>query len=228
MKKTKSMRLAVLAASLLCCSLFTVPAYAQSSEPQEETQTAQEPPAETESQPETQNPFSTDGTGTVVDNATDEDGKEFYTITTPDENIFYLVIDKQKTTDNVYFLNAVTEADLLPLAEKSEEETETPAPEPEPEPEPTETPEEVTEPEPDAPDSNLPAILLVGAVALIGGGAGYYLKIYKPKHQAPDLEDDYCEYEEEAPEEVIEEDTEEPGNEDMPPWDTDGEQEDED
>ena len=230
MKKTKSMRLAVLAASLLCCSLFTVPAYAQSSEPQEETQTAQEAPAETESQPETQNPFSTDGTGTVVDNATDEDGKEFYTITTPDENIFYLVIDKQKTTDNVYFLNAVTEADLLPLAEKSGEETETPAPEPEPEPEPepTETPEEVTEPEPDAPDSNLPAILLVGAVALIGSGAGYYLKIYKPKHQAPDLEDDYCEYEEEAPEEVIEEDTEEPGNEDMPPWDMDGEQEDED
>ena len=230
MKKTKSMRLAVLAASLLCCSLFTVPAYAQSSEPQEETQTAQEPPAETESQPETQNPFSTDGTGTVVDNATDEDGKEFYTITTPDENIFYLVIDKQKTTDNVYFLNAVTEADLLPLAEKSEKETETPVPEPEPEPEPepTETPEEVTEPEPDAPDSNLPAILLVGAVALIGGGAGYYLKIYKPKHQAPDLEDDYCEYEEEAPEEVIEEDTEEPDNEDMPPWDMDGEQEDED
>lgn len=225
MKKTKSMRLAVLAASLLCCSLFTVPAYAQSSEPQEET-----PPAETESQPETQNPFSTDGTGTVVDNATDEDGKEFYTITTPDENIFYLVIDKQKTTDNVYFLNAVTEADLLPLAEKSEEETETPVPEPEPEPEPepTETPEEVTEPEPDASDSNLPAILLVGAVALIGGGAGYYLKIYKPKHQAPDLEDDYCEYEEEAPEEVIEEDTEEPGNEDMPPWDMDGEQADED
>lgn len=230
MKKTKSMRLAVLAASLLCCSLFTVPAYAQSSEPQEETQTAQEPPAETESQPETQNPFSTDGTGTVVDNATDEDGKEFYTITTPDENIFYLVIDKQKTTDNVYFLNAVTEADLLPLAEKSEEETETPAPEPESEPEPktTETPEEVVEPEPDAPDSNLFAILLVGAVALIGGGAGYYLKIYKPKHQAPDLEDDYCEYEEETPEEVIEEDTEEPDNEDMPHWDMDGEQEDED
>ena len=59
MKKTKSMRLAVLAAGLLCCSIFTVPAYAQSSEPQEET-----PPAQTEAQPETQNPFSTDGTGT--------------------------------------------------------------------------------------------------------------------------------------------------------------------
>ena len=119
MKKTKSMRLAVLAAGLLCCSIFTVPAYAQSSEPQEETPPAQEAPAETEAQPETQNPFSTDGTGTVVDNATDEDGKEFYTITTPDENIFYLVIDKQKTTDNVYFLNAVTEADLLPSRNRS-------------------------------------------------------------------------------------------------------------
>ena len=225
MKKTKSMRLAVLAAGLLCCSIFTVPAYAQSSEPQEETPPAQEAPAETEAQPETQNPFSTDGTGTVVDNAADEDGKEFYTITTPDENIFYLVIDKQKTTDNVYFLNAVTEADLLPLAEKSEEETAEPAPEPEPEPEPTEAPEETAEPEPEpeaeTPDSNLLAILLVGAVVLIGGGAGYYFKIYKPKHQAPDLEDDYCEYEEEAPEEVVE-DYEEIADEDTPPWDEDG------
>ena len=155
----------------------------------------------------------------MVDNATDEEGKEFYTITTPDENIFYLVIDKQKTTDNVYFLNAVTEADLLPLAEKSEEETAEPAPEPEPEPEPTEAPEETAEPEPEAeaPDSNLLAILLVGAVVLIGGGAGYYFKIYKPKHQAPDLEDDYCEYEEEAPEEVVE-DYEETADEDTPPW----------
>ena len=44
MKKTKSMRLAVLAAGLLCCSIFTVPAYAQSSEPQEETPPAQEAP----------------------------------------------------------------------------------------------------------------------------------------------------------------------------------------
>lgn len=222
MKKTKSMRLAVLAASLLCCSLFTVPAYAQSSEPQEETQTAQEPPAETESQPETQNPFSTDGTGTVVDNATDEDGKEFYTITTPDENIFYLVIDKQKTSENVYFLNAVTVDDLLPLAEQGEEPAEEVIPEPEPES--TEPVEEVTEPEPEPEaektDSPLLSLLLIGAVVLIGGGAGYYFKIYKPKHEAPDLEDDYCEYEDEGPEEIAEE----PEDEDTPPWDEDTEE----
>ena len=46
-------------------------------------------------------------------NATDEDGKEFYTITTADESVFYLVIDKQKTSENVYFLNTVTTDDLL-------------------------------------------------------------------------------------------------------------------
>ena len=91
MKKTKYRRLAAMAASLLCCLIFTVPAYAQSSEPQPETIPA---PAETEAEPETQNPFTPDGTGTVVDNATDEYGKEFYTITTADESVYYLVIDK--------------------------------------------------------------------------------------------------------------------------------------
>ena len=67
MKKIKYRRLAAMAASLLCCLIFTVPAYAQSSEPQPETAPS---PAETEAEPETQNPFTPDGTGTVVDNAT--------------------------------------------------------------------------------------------------------------------------------------------------------------
>ena len=87
---------------------------AQSNEPVAET----EPPAAEET---TTKPFTTDGTGTVVDNATDEDGKEFFTITTPSENVFYLVIDRQRTEENVYFLNAVTEKDLLALAESDPE-----------------------------------------------------------------------------------------------------------
>ena len=190
MKKTKFRRLAAMAASLLCCLIFTVPAYAQSSEPQPETAPA---PAETEAEPETQNPFTPDGTGTVVDNATDEDGKEFYTITTADESVFYLVIDKQKTSENVYFLNTVTTDDLLPLAEQGKEPPKEVTPEPEPKP--TEPVEEVPEPEPEKKDSPLLSLLLIGAVVLAGGGIGYYFKIYKPKHEAPDLEDDYCEYE---------------------------------
>lgn len=211
MKKTKLWRLAAIAAGLFCCTCLTaVPAYAQSSEPQ-----ADPAPAETEApqESETQNPFTPNGTGTVVDNATDEDGKEFYTITTPDENIFYLIIDKQKSSENVYFLNAVTEDDLLPLAEKSRQETAEPEPEPTKEPEKStgETTQPEPEPKPEKTDSSLLSILLMAAVAVIGGGAGYYLKIYKPKHQAPDLEDDYCEYEDEEPEETADEDT--------PPWD---------
>ena len=188
MKKTKPFRLAAMTASLFCAmTLFTIPAYAQSSEPQ----------------PETQNPFTPDGTGTVVDNATDQDGKEFYTITTPDENVFFLVIDNQKSADNVYFLNAVTEDDLLPLAEKGKEKLETPAPEVKPEAEKTDNP--------------MFSLLLIGAVVLIGSGIGYYFKIYKPKHEAPDLEDDYCEYEE--PEEFTEETDEDAEDMDTPPWD---------
>ena len=219
MKKTKFRRLAVMTASLLCCLIFTVPAYAQSNEPQPEATSA---PVETEAEPETQNPFTPDGTGTVVDNATDEDGKEFCTITTADESVFYLVIDKQKTSENVYFLNAVTVDDLLPLAKQGEEPAEEVTPEPEPEP--TEPVEEVTEPEPEPEakktDSPLLSLLLIGAVVLIGGGVGYYFKIYKPKHEAPDLEDDYCEYEDEGPEEIAEE----PEDEDTPPWDEDTEE----
>ena len=215
MKKTKYRRLAAMAASLLCCLIFTVPAYAQSSELQPETAPA---PAETEAEPETQNPFTPDGTGTVVDNATDEDGKEFYTITTADESVFYLVIDKQKTSENVYFLNTVTTDDLLPLAEQGKEPPKEVTPEPEPKP--TEPVEEVPELEPEKKDRPLLSLLLIGAVVLAGGGIGYYFKIYKPKHEAPDLEDDYCEYEDGELEEIAEE----PEDEDTPPWEEDTEE----
>ena len=154
----------------------------------------------------------------MVDNATDEDGKEFYTITTADESVFYLVIDKQKTSENVYFLNTVTVDDLLPLAEQGKEPPKEVTPEPEPKP--IEPVEEVPEPEPEKKDSPLLSLLLIGAVVLAGGGIGYYFKIYKPKHEAPDLEDDYCEYEDGELEEIAEE----PDDEDTPPWEEDTEE----
>lgn len=223
----KSRILASMLCAVLMVGVLTVPAYAGGGDESEGSEyvpwVGLEPvdPLPVEQPPEPQ-PFTPDGTGTVVDNATDEDGKEFYTITTADESVFYLVIDKQKTSENVYFLNAVTVDDLLPLAEQGEEPAEEVTPEPEPEP--TEPVEEVTEPEPEPEaektDSPLLSLLLIGAVVLIGGGAGYYFKIYKPKHEAPDLEDDYCEYEDEGPEEIAEE----PEDEDTPPWDEDTEE----
>jgi hypothetical protein len=63
-------------------------------------------------------PFTPDGTGTVIDNATNADGKEFFSIKTDDGNEFYIVVDRQRTADNVYLLNAVSENDLASLAKQ--------------------------------------------------------------------------------------------------------------
>ena len=181
MRRWRTLTVALCAAVLLCG--FSTTAYAGGGEDYTETTGGYDPALEETPEPEP-NPFTPDGTGTVVDNATDEDGKEFFTITTPSENVFYLVIDRQRSGENVYFLNAVTEEDLLALAEISEEPA---APEPTPEPEPAPEPE----PEPEK-KSNPGALLLVLALALIGGGAGWYFKVYRPKHQqAPEPEEDY-------------------------------------
>lgn len=146
------------------------------------------------------NPFTPDGTGTVMDNATDGDGKEFLTITTEDENVFYLIIDRQKNSENVYLLNAVTEDDLMALAQKSgnhgttdnndstsaipttEPAPQTPSPAPDQEPEKTIAPS--------AGNNSAGATAFIVFAVLIVGGAGYYFKIYKPKKHAPDIDDD--------------------------------------
>ena len=61
------------------------------------------------------------GQGTVVDNVTGENSREFFTIATQDENTFYLIIDRQSNSENVYFLDTVKESDLLSLAEKDKD-----------------------------------------------------------------------------------------------------------
>ena len=165
-----------------------------------------------------QKPLTPDGQASVLDNATDQEGKEFYTFTTPDENVFYLVIDRQRESENVYFLNAVTERDLLELAEKDKEggaggESAIPA---------VEVcsctkqcvagkvdtacpvckndlksctgePEETEAPEEERPEKPKKGsggtFLFILLAALAAGGAGYYLKVYKPKHDLDDAED---------------------------------------
>lgn len=157
------------------------------------------------------NPFTPEGSATVVDNATDSHGKEFYTIMTPDENVFYLVIDKQRDSENVYFLNAVTESDLMALAQKDTQtqaavtatEPEKPPEETEPVTEPPAQPgEPKEEPEPPAPKSNNGILFLALAAALAAGGLGYYFKVYKPKHELDDAED-IDEFDFEGPEEPM-------------------------
>ena len=211
----KSRMLASTLCAVLMVGVLTVPAYAGGGGESEGSEyvpwVGLEPvdPLPVEQPPEPQ-PFTSDGTGTVVDNATDEDGKEFFTITTADEAVFYLVIDRQRSTENVYFLNAVTVSDLMALAEQDQEpEAPPPVTEPDPEPEPDPAPE----PEPQK--SGWAGMLLAAlAVLALGGGAGWYFKIYRPKQQrAAEPEEDHADYDE--PDDY----------DDAPPWDVDDEDE---
>lgn len=175
-------------------------------------------------------PFTPNGQATVVDHASEEDGKEFFTITTANNNVFYLIVDRQREEENVYFLNAVTETDLLSLAQADEQ----PELILEPEEEPTcsctqkceagdvntlclvckenrkacvgEVPEE---PEPEAKESNAGLILFVVLTLAVGGAVGWYFKIYRPKQEFIEDEDGEEEESEEFGTETINEDEEE-------------------
>lgn len=164
--------------------------------------------------------FTPDGTGTVLDSATGEDGdKQFYTITTEAGNVFYLIIDGKRDDNNVYFLNGVTEADLMALAEKNDGSVSViPAADVCTCKEKCEAgkvntscpvckndlngcagkekpaePEEPAEPEQPKKDTGSVGTIIFIIVALIVvGGVGYYVKIVRPKQQAAD-EDEFDE-----------------------------------
>jgi hypothetical protein len=138
-------------------------------------------------------PFTPDGTGSVIDNASEGDGKEFFTVETADGNVFYLIVDRQRNAENVYLLNAVTEDDLSSLAKPGNGKTDTPesavtvpetantpAPTPEATPEPT--------PEPAKSGGNTGMIGIMIVVLIVVGGAGYYFKIVRPKKNGGDYE----------------------------------------
>ena len=145
--------------------------------------------------------------------------KQFITVQTSGGNTFYIVIDYDKPVNEeeeqyqTYFFSVVDEADLLAAAEAAGVElracactvkcaagavnTDCPVCAinmsecvgTEPEPEPVEEPEPQSELEQ---KSNTRTLLLILAVALIGGGAWWYFKVYRPKHQrAAQPEEDY-------------------------------------
>lgn len=172
------------------------------------------------------NPFTPDGQATVVDEATDSDGKTFYTFTTPEGNVFYLIIDHQRESENVYFLNAVTENDLLALAESSGNGNSgaipTPDPVPQPDPEPTPDPE----PEPEAKSGGNGTMIFIVIAIIALGGAGYYIKIVRPKQQAAAMGDDDEDFEDEDDGEEMEFEDEPEDDEDYSDDEVDPEAED--
>ena len=151
-----------------------------------------------------------------------ETGKEFYTIQTASEKVFYLIIDRDGEEEMVYFLTEVTENDLLNVTADNSEtlpknsaalesaipvtegalpnnngETEK---EEEPTEEPTEDGEENTEepePEPEKTGENpMATYIILGIVAVAAIGGGYYFKVVKKKKEEFLDEDDDEEEEE--------------------------------
>lgn len=143
----------------------------------------------------------------TIDQTAKQGGKEFYTISTKSGKIFYLIVDNDRQENNVYFLTEVSEKDLLNFtlsdtvtlpdvdtvyAEVEQEEPEETEPVTE-EPTVTEAPEVAETEEATSPIGGYILIVLAGLGAL---GAGYYFKIYKPKHEFAEEEEYEEEYEE--------------------------------
>lgn len=160
--------------------------------------------------------FSTPGNGEVKDDITDSSSKEFLTVTTKNNNTFYIVIDRSATSQNVYMLSQIDEKDLAEFLDKDSTATVvTPQ---------TDNSQVVLDENKDTDDvtkdtttkneketaskSNMGAMAAILILALGGVGAYYYFKIYKPKKEAE--EDDQPEgLETEGLEEVPDEEDEE-------------------
>ena len=152
-----------------------------------------------------------------------ESGKEFYTIQTASEKVFYLIIDRDGEEETVYFLTEVTENDLLNVTADNSEtlpknsaalESAIPVAEgalpnnngdieqdKEAAEEPAEDGEEETEepePEPEQTEENpMATYIILGIVAVIAIGGGYYFKVVRKKKEEFLDEDDDEEDEEE-------------------------------
>ena len=156
---------------------------------------------------ETGSPLTPDGNLELVDDVTQEsDGKQFITVQSKNDNTFYIVIDRDKDTDNVYFMNLVDEADLMALMEDGEvtlkctcktrceagnvdttcpvcknNMTECTGEEQEKEIETIAEPETSAAKKTETKSSVAPVMILLLIVVLGAGGAVYYLKFRKPK-----------------------------------------------
>ena len=198
--------------------------------------------AETDTTEDGKSPFAftPDGNLTLIDDflqievpgdeETEQVEKQFITVQSKNGNTFYIVIDRNGETENVYFLNLVDEADLMALMESEDGETAAPTcsctdkcvvgaintnceicrtnmsectgKEPVVEPEPTEPVEEPTEEPKSTNFMPIIIVLILGA----GGFAVYWFKFRKPKTKtsgSSDLDDyDFGEDDEDYDEET--------------------------
>ena len=218
--------LTALCAALVLMGGFSVTAFAQTPEGEDDTNDS----GVVYEEPQKEEPLTPDGNATLVDDF--GGNKQLITVTTKNGNYFYILIDRAAEGENsVHFLNQVDESDLMAII--GEEQTEQP---------PavcncTEkckagevntacpacpvnmdsctgkeaAPEEPTGQE--QPQNGMGGLLIFLVVGLLGGGAAlYYVKFMKPKQNvkgSTDLDEfDFDEYDEDEPEEADSADTE--------------------
>ena len=216
--------LTALCAALVLMGGFSVTAFAQTPEGEDDTNDS----GVVYEEPQKEEPLTPDGNATLVDDF--GGNKQLITVTTKNGNYFYILIDRDDEGENtVHFLNQVDEADLMAII--GAEETTTPAVctctdkcvagainttcpvcsvtmsactgvEKQTEPEQPEEPQE-------KPNSNMGGLVIFLVVAALGGGgAFYYFKIWKPKQNvkgSTDLDEfDFEDYDEDEPEETDE------------------------
>ena len=206
MKVNKNLprRWVMVLAAVLCFSVLSAPALAQSDEfkgsatgsapieeavaPQTDAAVAQETPIPLLSPEFTEAavPLTPEGNLTIVDELKNEqaEDKQFITVKTKAGNTFYLIIDRAGKENNVYFLNLVDEADLMALME--EDGSFEPLPgegaipiTPEPELEPTPEPEPEVAPAREKGMNPVPVVMAI--LVLIGGAGLWFFKLRKPK-----------------------------------------------
>lgn len=148
------------------------------------------------------NPFTPDGNASILDEADSDQNKYFYTIQTANDNTFYMIIDKDRATGNVYLLSMIDENDLMEFVTEEENESKDdgaipdeftkPSVTEEPEPE-TETSEEETEPEvtdPPVETSNGTVTLIALGVLAVIFLIGYYIVKIRNRDDTEDEEDE--------------------------------------
>ncbi len=139
-------------------------------------------------------PLTPDGNLELVDDygSLEAGGKQFITVVTKAGNYFYIIIDRDDNgTENVHFLNLVDESDLLSLMDDEEAkayiESMQEKKEPEPVVEEPVTPEppkeEVEKEKPKANVNLIMTIVLIAAIAGIGGYLYMTSKKIKPKQE---------------------------------------------
>ena len=187
--------LSLMLAFLFCAAMpFTVSAAPEESAtetsstnpsetPVENEKPAENPPAETIiTAPDGATP-PYQATGNIVENVRqnnpDATGLQFVVFKTASDKVFYLVIDFDKSSDNVYLLTEVGENDLLNFIEVQVDANGNPIAPPANSNNGQQTPG--TQPETPEQNNNIGLIVMIIAVLGIGGAAFYFFKSKKGK-----------------------------------------------